>query len=80
MYSRADAYQPFFDLPPAIGFSLSRHTLSLRSCITKLDGVSFSGLVFSTAYPLVLVVAFKSPFKDAKHLYSLCWLHGRVQE
>ena len=50
----------FCDQPPAVGFSLSRHTSSLRGCCTTLDRDGSSCLVCSTAHRLISMAASKS--------------------
>jgi len=67
----SDGSQLFFDRPPAINFSFSLYTFSLRGCSTKMARVSSWGLVFSTANRLILMAALKSRITDSMRFLPL---------
>jgi hypothetical protein len=64
-----------FDLPPAIGFSLSRHTSSLRGCLTKVDRLSSSGLIFRIKHRLILLATSESRFTNSLRAVPAGWPH-----
>jgi len=61
----------FCDRTTAIGFSLRRHTSSLRGCTTTLDRVSSSVLFFSIIHRLIFMAVLKSRSTNCMRLLPL---------
>jgi len=61
----------FFDRLPGIRYSLSRHTSTLRGCLTKAARVSASGSVFSNTLHLILITALNSRFMSSSRTLPL---------
>jgi uncharacterized membrane protein YcjF (UPF0283 family) len=61
----------FMERSNAIGFRFSRNTWSIRGCRTALARVSSSGLVFSTATRLILMLASTPRFTEFMRLLPL---------